>query len=114
MLSHARATPAGVHVREVRIALADVQLHADLAVPAHARGLVIFAHGSGSGRDSPRNRFVADVLHEHQLATLLADLLTREEESIDRTTSQFRFDIPLLAGRLGGIAEWSWRSSEAT
>jgi putative phosphoribosyl transferase len=71
-----------------------------LRVPPQRRGLVVFAHGSGSGRLSPRNRYVADVLHQAGLATLLVDLLTAQEEAIDRRTAHLRFDIPLLAARL--------------
>jgi dienelactone hydrolase len=70
------------------------------------RGLVLFAHGSGSSRHSPRNQLVARTLEQRGLATLLIDLLTREEEQIDRHTAYFRFDIPFLAGRLGRIIGW--------
>lgn len=83
------------------------QTHGDLAVPSQARGFVIFAHGSGSGRFSPRNRFVADVLNDGALATLLLDLLTASEESVDEFTRQHRFDIDLLARRLGHAVEWA-------
>ena len=76
-------------------------LDADLAVPRHARGLVVFAHGSGSSRHSPRNRYVATVLNEGGLATLLLDLLTPDEEREDAATAHLRFDIGLLAERLG-------------
>jgi putative phosphoribosyl transferase len=75
-------------------------------VPEDARGVVLFAHGSGSSRLSPRNRYVAQVLREGGLATLLIDLLTPEEEAIDARTDQLRFDIGLLAGRLAGAADW--------
>jgi pimeloyl-ACP methyl ester carboxylesterase len=68
--------------------------------------MVVFAHGSGSGRHSPRNRFVADVLVSTGLATLLIDLLTQEEEMIDLQTAKLRFDIRLLAERLGGVTDW--------
>jgi putative phosphoribosyl transferase len=115
MVLHARAQPARparVHTREVCVPLTSVQLRADLAVPANARGIVMFAHGSGSGRHSPRNRYVAETLHAHGLATLLADLLTDEEEQADRVRRQLRFDIPLLAGRLLGIGEWVWHHKE--
>jgi putative phosphoribosyl transferase len=70
------------------------------------RGLVLFAHGSGSSRHSPRNQFVARTLEQHGLATLLIDLLTPEEEQTDLITAHLRFDIPLLAGRLGAIIGW--------
>jgi len=82
-------------------------INGDLSVPFHARGVVIFAHGSGSSRNSPRNRYVADVLNEGHLATLLIDLLTVQEEEIDLITSHLRFDIPLLADRLGSATEWA-------
>src|SRR6266540_5896545 len=90
----------------VSIPAADVALEADLAVPDGARGIVLFAHGSGSGRHSPRNRYVAGVLRDAGLATLLIDLLTAEEEAIDERTRHLRFDIGLLAGRLIGATDW--------
>jgi putative phosphoribosyl transferase len=80
-----------------RIAAAGVELDGDLTVPAHAHGLVLLAHGSGSSRHSPRNRAVADALSQPGLATLLVDLLTAAEEDIDARTRQLRFDIGLLA-----------------
>jgi predicted phosphoribosyltransferase/dienelactone hydrolase len=79
----------------------DAPLKADLTVPPSPRAVVAFAHGSGSGRASPRNRAVATVLNEAGLATLLIDLLTPAEEALDRRTGELRFDIPLLAERLG-------------
>jgi dienelactone hydrolase len=82
-------------------------LAGDLAVPARARGFVMFAHGSGSSRFSPRNRFVADVLDQRDLATLLIDLLTEEEEAADQRTGYFRFDIRLLADRLAALGTWA-------
>jgi putative phosphoribosyl transferase len=92
--------------REVRVPAAGVELGADLVVPEGARGVVLFAHGSGSSRHSRRNRFVAEVLHEAGLATLLLDLLTDDEEEIDLVTREHRFDISLLAARLVGAADW--------
>jgi dienelactone hydrolase len=83
-----------------------VRLAGDLSVPAGARGLVVFAHGSGSGRFSPRNRAVADVLVEAGLATLLMDLLTGEEEAEDLKTARLRFDVRLLGERVIGTIEW--------
>jgi putative phosphoribosyl transferase len=77
-----------------------------LDVPPNAAGVVLFAHGSGSGRHSPRNRFVAQSLQEAGLATLLVDLLTEEEEVADRRTGHLRFDIGLLAERLVGATQW--------
>lgn len=90
----------------VKIASENVILEGDLAIPASARGIVIFAHGSGSSRHSPRNRHVARILQDAGLATLLLDLLTSEEEAIDIHTAHLRFDIDLLAKRLGGATEW--------
>lgn len=81
-------------------------LPADLDVPRGARGLVVFAHGSGSSRLSPRNRAVAEILRAAGLATLLFDLLTREEEERDDITAELRFDIDLLAGRLLAATRW--------
>jgi putative phosphoribosyl transferase len=75
-------------------------LGATLSVPAGARGVVVFAHGSGSSRFSPRNRLVADRLIQAGFATLLADLLTEREDAVDRCTGEYRFDVVLLAGRL--------------
>lgn len=75
-------------------------------MPESAAGLVLFAHGSGSSRHSPRNRHVAEVLNRCAIATILADLLTEEEEAIDLRTAELRFDIGLLAGRLTAIADW--------
>lgn len=92
---------------EVSIAIADDVLGASLAVPDAARGLVIFAHGSGSSRFSSRNRFVADELNSAGFATLLMDLLTTKEEQVDRVTAEFRFDIGLLAERLSVGTQWA-------
>lgn len=90
----------------VQVTVGPVTLDGNLSVPAGARGIVLFAHGSGSSRHSPRNRFVADVLRAGGLATLLVDLLTAEEEAIDVQTRHLRFDIGLLAERLGGVTDW--------
>ena len=90
----------------VRVNVGTVTLEGDLSIPDGARGLVLFAHGSGSGRHSPRNRFVAKALQEAGLATLLVDLLTAEEEAEDAFTLHLRFDIGLLAGRLIGVTDW--------
>lgn len=92
--------------RPVRVRVGDVELQGNLQVPHGAEGIVVFAHGSGSGRHSPRNRFVADVLVNTGLATLLIDLLTEGEEAIDRQTTKLRFDIRLLAERLVGVTDW--------
>jgi dienelactone hydrolase len=90
----------------VRLLVGTVELAGDLAVPAGARGVVLFAHGSGSGRHSPRNRLVAAALQQAGLATLLLDLLTAEEEAVDRDRAELRFDIALLAGRLEAAMDW--------
>lgn len=90
----------------VQIPSGDVSLEGDLNIPAGARGIVLFAHGSGSSRLSPRNRFVAGVLNKAGLATLLMDLLTADEERIDLYTGALRFDIGLLAGRLESATDW--------
>lgn len=92
--------------RTVHIPIGSVSLVGDMSVPQGATGMVLFAHGSGSSRFSPRNRYVAQVLREGGLATLLVDLLTAEEEMIDRQTLEFRFNIGLLAERLVGITDW--------
>jgi dienelactone hydrolase len=81
-------------------------LSGDLRLPPTPQGLVLFAHGSGSSRMSPRNRFVADVLVAAGIGTLLFDLLTEAEERIDLLTRELRFDIPLLTGRLAAAANW--------
>ena len=91
---------------EVSIDRGGVRLEGTLSLPKDPIGLVLFAHGSGSSRHSPRNQFVADVLQSHCIATLLFDPLTREEESVDRRTGELRFDIGLLAGRLVGATNW--------
>jgi len=80
---------------------------ADLRVPAGATGLVMFAHGSGSSRFSSRNRAVASFLEERGFATLLLDLLTPEEEAVDRVTAAHRFDVPLLGRRVVAATDWS-------
>lgn len=83
-----------------------VTLEATLAIPPRARGVVLFAHGSGSSRHSPRNRYVAKLLREGYLATLLLDLLSGEEEAVDLRTRELRFDIQLLTERLVIATEW--------
>lgn len=90
----------------VEVGAGDVSLTGDLAIPGGAVGLVLFAHGSGSSRLSPRNRFVARVLNEGGLATLLVDLFTPDEERLDLRTAELRFDIGLLARRLVGVTDW--------
>jgi putative phosphoribosyl transferase len=97
---------ADVDERTVGVAVGRALLNGDLRMPTNARGIVVFAHGSGSSRLSPRNRFVADDLVQDGLATFLIDLLTQDEESVDLETAELRFDIPLLAERLGGVTDW--------
>jgi putative phosphoribosyl transferase len=92
--------------RNMQIPAGEVELQADVALPAHPRGLVVFAHGSGSSRLSPRNRYVADVLQSAGLGTVLVDLLTPAEERIDVVTAELRFDIDLLATRLVAVTDW--------
>jgi putative phosphoribosyl transferase len=95
--------------RAVPIPISDkyaVELTGDVSVPSPARGVVLFAHGSGSGRHSPRNRYVAGELNAAGLATALVDLLTLDEERAD-ATGRFRFDIDLLAGRVAALIGWA-------
>ncbi|HEX6540417.1 MAG TPA: dienelactone hydrolase family protein [Ktedonobacterales bacterium] len=98
--------PPRTIVRPVTITTESATVAGDLGIPPDARGLVVFAHGSGSSRHSPRNRFVADMLREAGLATLLMDLLTEAEEVEDLRTAALRFDIDLLAQRLVGATDW--------
>jgi dienelactone hydrolase len=91
----------------VQIPAGDIVIEGDLTVPDTAAGLVVFAHGSGSSRFSRRNRAVANVLVEGGFATLLLDLLTREEEAADERTGQFRFDIGRLAQRVVAAIDWA-------
>ncbi|WP_200934306.1 dienelactone hydrolase family protein [Variovorax sp. Root318D1] len=90
----------------LRIRVQSVSLEADLSLPGAARGIVLFAHGSGSSRFSPRNREVAERLNEAELATMLVDLLTSDEEAVDERTRELRFDIGMLADRLVGLTDW--------
>ena len=91
----------------VRVRADEVGLEGELAIPAGTQGLVLFAHGSGSSRHSPRNQFVARTLRKAGVGTLLFDLLTQEEEEIDMRTAHLRFDIGLLARRLVGATRWA-------
>jgi putative phosphoribosyl transferase len=92
---------------QVQIPQGDgVVVEGDLALPQDPLGVVVFAHGSGSSRHSPRNRMVAGHLRERGLGTLLLDLLTPEEEAVDRRTATLRFDVDLLARRLAGAVAW--------
>jgi putative phosphoribosyl transferase len=90
----------------VQVPAGSVTLEGNLSLPEQSRGIVLFAHGSGSSRHSPRNRYVARVLNEAKLATLLIDLLTLHEEVIDARMAQLRFDIDLLAERLIDATDW--------
>ena len=99
------SAPSGTR-QSLKIPVAGVVLDADLGIPETARGVVLFAHGSGSGRRSPRNRYVADELNRAGLVTVLADLLTAQEEQVDQRTAALRFDIDLLAERLIGLTDW--------
>jgi putative phosphoribosyl transferase len=94
---------------EVSIEAGRVTLEGTLGFPEEAAGIVLFAHGSGSSRHSPRNRYVAQVLQSKGIATLLFDLLTSQEESIDQYNAELRFNIPFLAKRLAGATEWVQR-----
>jgi pimeloyl-ACP methyl ester carboxylesterase len=100
--------------KPVRLEVAGVVLNGDLALPPNARTLVIFAHGSGSSRHSPRNRAVAEVLQHAGMGTLLLDLLTEHEDLADATTAAFRFNIPLLAERLAGAIDWALTGLEGS
>jgi putative phosphoribosyl transferase len=90
----------------IRVPIGGEFLIGDLVIPPEAHGLVLFAHGSGSSRHSPRNQFVARTLQHRGLATLLIDLLTPDEDRIDERTTQYRFDIPMLASRLVTVVDW--------
>ena len=98
--------------RDIEIPAGNVQLNGELIIPEGATGIVLFAHGSGSSRHSPRNQFVARVIREGGIGTLLFDLLTREEESVDIYTRHLRFDIRLLAERLMEATRWLEKESD--
>jgi putative phosphoribosyl transferase len=98
--------------RLVEVRAGHVTLEGNLSVPDGAEGIVLFAHGSGSSRHSPRNRAVAQTLHSSGLGTLLIDLLSAEEEAIDLRTRHLRFDIGLLADRLVGTTDWLTRNPD--
>jgi putative phosphoribosyl transferase len=104
-MKESRALESGS--RAVRIPLGPVTLEGELSLPQKAAGLVLFAHGSGSSRHSPRNRYVAQIIRKAGAGTLLFDLLTREEEVVDVATRHLRFDIDLLAERLVETATWA-------
>jgi dienelactone hydrolase len=107
---------SGIHAEPTTHAVSisvGVALSGDLTTPAAPRGIVVFAHGSGSSRFSPRNQRVAAQLQHGGFATLLFDLLTAEEEAVDMYTARLRFDIPLLADRLVRVTDWLGRRAEA-
>jgi dienelactone hydrolase len=105
-MSQLSTTPQVEWVHSVDIPAGDTTLDGDIHIPAQACGLVLFAHGSGSSRHSPRNQYVAQVIRAAGIGTLLFDLLTPEEERLDLRTRALRFDIDLLAGRLAEVTAW--------
>jgi dienelactone hydrolase len=96
-----------VAAQQITLEVGDITLHGLLRMPQGAQGLVLFAHGSGSGRLSPRNTFVAERLGAAGVGTLLFDLLTEKEERVDAVTAELRFDIPLLTDRLIAATHWT-------
>jgi dienelactone hydrolase len=96
------------------VGIAGRSLHGDLGMLGDPHGVVVFAHGSGSSRHSPRNQFVARTLQQRGLATLLIDLLTPEEETVDEVTAAYRFDIPMLASRLVAVIDWLRRHRDTS
>jgi dienelactone hydrolase len=104
--------PAESTSNEIEITVPEGRLGGALAIPAAAAGVVLFAHGSGSSRHSPRNRAVAGMPQEAGLATLLMDLLTREEDAVDHYTREHRFNIDLLGDRVTGAIDWLGRQPE--
>lgn len=113
MLSEMNSGQALLMKRPVHIDAAGAALDGELSIPAVSQGTVLFAHGSGSSRKSPRNQLVAQILNEGGLATLLFDLLTPDEARIDSASAQLRFDLPFLAGRVGAAVDWTVRQPEA-
>ncbi len=102
-----RSRAIAAELSAVSIPAGDASIVGDLGIPPRAHGIVLFAHGSGSSRHSPRNRFVAEELQKANLATLLMDLLTPKEEALDEATGgSLRFDIGLLSGRLETASDW--------
>lgn len=91
---------------ELFISVDSISLPGILTIPQNAQGIVVFAHGSGSSRHSPRNQFVAEVFNQHSIATLLLDLLTQDEETQDKAKGEYRFNISLLASRLARVIDW--------
>src|SRR5437588_12971040 len=101
------ANTGTARAHDVQIRSGAVTLRGDLNIPEGAQGVVLFAHGSGSSRHSPRNQFVARTIRDAGVGTLLFDLLTRDEEAVDMHTAHLRFDIGLLATRLIGGTDWT-------
>ena len=101
-----KSVAKAVEERLVQVSAGSVTLEGNLSLPKESHAIVLFAHGSGSSRHSPRNRYVARLLNEAKLATLLVDLLTLDEEVIDARTAKLRFDIELLAERLVAATDW--------
>lgn len=101
-----------IELKSRQLDLRDVELSADLRLPTSASALVVFVHGSGSGRTSPRNQYVAESLAKRGLASLLFDLLTEPEQRLDNLTRELRFDIALLARRLVEVIDWVGRDVE--
>lgn len=99
-------------MKEIQIKIKSKVIRGNLTVPKNPIGIVLFAHGSGSGRFSPRNNFVAELLNKRRIATLLMDLLTAEEEVIDERTAELRFDIPFLAERVIEVIKWAEKNPE--
>src|SRR6267378_6038242 len=104
MVHTANAGTARAH--DVLIRSGAITLRGDLSIPTGASGVVLFAHGSGSSRHSPRNQFVARTIRDAGVGTLLFDLLTQAEEAVDISTRHLRFDIGLLAERLVDATNW--------
>jgi dienelactone hydrolase len=100
-------------LNQVQISAGKYTLYGNLEIPEDSRTIVMFAHGSGSGRFSPRNNYVASMMNKQGIATLLMDLLTMEEEAVDISTAEFRFDIDLLANRLVDSTRWLKNDSDA-
>lgn len=101
-----------LEARPARLGVADADLEGDLTLVENAMGIVVFAHGSGSSRHSPRNRYVADALQRSGFSTLLMDLLTPAEEAAERDTGEYRFNIDLLTDRLIGAMDWLFAQPE--
>jgi putative phosphoribosyl transferase len=104
--SAVQTTTGHLNRRDIEMQLGTLRLRGELAIPSMVKGMVLFVHGSGSSRFSPRNQFVAYELNKAELATCLFDLLTLEEEEEDQRNQRYRFDIPLLAQRLLSVTDW--------